>query len=581
MKFLRIMRLLAAILVLVGASVSVRVPHSGLPSLVVGQRVFAGTFVSDTFTGTDGTPLTGAGAHTGETGATWALHSSTPTGSAEIRSGRMRPTGSDTGLFYASGTPGSPDYDVEASLTYTGAVANGVIGVAARIDTSADTCYIARYNTHDFGGFNPRQWVIYKHSSGTETILGTAYSMTLTVGQTYSIKFSLRGSNLDLYVDNVDVISTTDPSSPITAAGKVGVQINGNGSTTTTGLQFESFSAKDPAVATTYTLTGPSTGTVGFASSSFTVDPDGEFSGTITPSDGGDGGTFSPSSLTWSGTDESKTFTYTAASTGAKTISTTDSGSLTDPSPLTYTASNPTGLYRIVGDGNSLTADNFATIGTVGWMEQLQTNLAGTWTYTNKGVNSQKTTDMIADAATDIDPLYSADNAANILVVWEVTNHLKLSPGATATEAYDALVSYCQARKAVGWKVIVITVLPRENDSTFNTKRESVNAWIRENWRSFADAIVDPGSDTRIGEFGDEANTSNYFDTIHLTTAGQRMIAEGVQTAVLNIISGGAVPPSGGTILRKPSRPLPRQRAQVVPDQNWQIARRVAEVTVR
>jgi hypothetical protein len=93
--------------------------------------------------------------------------------------------------------------------------------------------------------------------------------------------------------------------------------------------------------ATTYTLTGPSSGTVNVASTNFTVTPNETFTGTITPSASAGSGTFTPSSLTWSGTSDAKTFTFTPSTLGARTISTTDDGGLTDPASLVYTAITP------------------------------------------------------------------------------------------------------------------------------------------------------------------------------------------------------------------------------------------------
>lgn len=91
--------------------------------------------------------------------------------------------------------------------------------------------------------------------------------------------------------------------------------------------------------ATAYTLTGPTSGTVGVASSNFTVTPNGALSGndTVSLSDGANGGTFSPTSLSFtSGSSAAQTFTYTPASTGTKSISAT-SGSLTmNGSPISY-----------------------------------------------------------------------------------------------------------------------------------------------------------------------------------------------------------------------------------------------------
>ncbi len=91
---------------------------------------------------------------------------------------------------------------------------------------------------------------------------------------------------------------------------------------------------------TTYTMTGPSGGTNGVVSQNFSIKPDVPFTGTITPNDSSNGGTFNPTSLTWSEAQDTKTFTYTPASIGAKTISTTNDGGLTN-STLTYYSTTP------------------------------------------------------------------------------------------------------------------------------------------------------------------------------------------------------------------------------------------------
>jgi hypothetical protein len=95
------------------------------------------------------------------------------------------------------------------------------------------------------------------------------------------------------------------------------------------------------AVATSYTLAGPSTGMNGVPSTSFTVAIPPSTAApatiTITPSDGGGGGTFMPTSVSLTTVAPSATFTYTPSSTGSKTISTTNDRGLTDPASLTYT----------------------------------------------------------------------------------------------------------------------------------------------------------------------------------------------------------------------------------------------------
>lgn len=94
------------------------------------------------------------------------------------------------------------------------------------------------------------------------------------------------------------------------------------------------------AAATATTLSGPSSGTTGVASSNFTVGANGTITGTVTvtPGDAGNGGTFSPTTVAISSGTPTATFTYTPASTGVKTISISDDGGLTDATPLSYTS---------------------------------------------------------------------------------------------------------------------------------------------------------------------------------------------------------------------------------------------------
>jgi hypothetical protein len=113
------------------------------------------------------------------------------------------------------------------------------------------------------------------------------------------------------------------------------------GATNNKGL-IDSQSLSYVSYSDSYTLSGPSSGDVGVASTNFTVAlPSGGVipsSVIITPSDGGDGGTFTPTSVALTTASPSHTFTYTPATIGAKTISVTNSGGLTNPSPITYTS---------------------------------------------------------------------------------------------------------------------------------------------------------------------------------------------------------------------------------------------------
>lgn len=93
---------------------------------------------------------------------------------------------------------------------------------------------------------------------------------------------------------------------------------------------------------TAYTLTGPSTATVGIPSDYFEVALVAGTLGSpvvVTPDDGGAGGTFSVAYVTLSNGTPAALFTYTPASAGTITICVTNDGGLDDPPCLTLNTS--------------------------------------------------------------------------------------------------------------------------------------------------------------------------------------------------------------------------------------------------
>lgn len=132
-------------------------------------------------------------------------------------------------------------------------------------------------------------------------------------------------------VYQIQTTATTIPNSTVVSqwTGATGVAV-----------RSATFKEGAPPAATATTLSGPTSGTVGVASSNFTAGANGTITGTvtITPSDGGAGGTFTPTTVNISSGTPTATFTYTASSAGAKTISIADNGGLTDATPITYTA---------------------------------------------------------------------------------------------------------------------------------------------------------------------------------------------------------------------------------------------------
>jgi hypothetical protein len=163
--------------------------------------------VRDTFTGADGTLLS---AHAGELGAAWTLHPSY-TGTLQLAGNRLRATSTTATAYYASGVPSGAEYDVTATITRLSGSVNS-IGILGRMDTAANTFYMARYS--------PSAWQLFKFVNGVSTQLGSAVSDSFP--DTRTVTLEIRDAAKKLFVDGVERISS--PDNVITAAGRVGVR---------------------------------------------------------------------------------------------------------------------------------------------------------------------------------------------------------------------------------------------------------------------------------------------------------------------------------------------------------------------
>lgn len=134
--------------------------------------------------------------------------------------------------------------------------------------------------------------------------------------------------------------TATGSSSPLVVTGLTNgtaytcavTATNGFGTSPASGA---SNSATPVAPASSFTFTGPSGGAVNTASGTFSVTPNALFTGSITLTPAG-GGLSTAVVLTFNNSAAAQTFTITPAATGPITLTATNSGSLTNPSPLTY-----------------------------------------------------------------------------------------------------------------------------------------------------------------------------------------------------------------------------------------------------
>lgn len=298
-------------------------------------------FFNDTFTEAATTLLT---AHTSDSGHTWVgwAGNLSPAPSVYTVGGGIVAQGSGgLSVWRTSNIAPGADVSVSQSMRVDSIANTTSFGPCARLNLAGNQGYAAVYVRASTA------WLIVRiGASLATTTLATSSTVTYANGDTPTAELIVTGSGttvtLELKVGGSTLVTGTDTSgSRITAAGYTGFWMH---SGVGTGTWINSTTSDDlaSAAATAVTMTGPSTGTVGSPSTNFTVGANGTITGTVvvTPSDGGAGGTFTPTTVSISSGSPTGTFTYNAASTGAKTISVTNNGSLTNPSNITYTASS-------------------------------------------------------------------------------------------------------------------------------------------------------------------------------------------------------------------------------------------------
>ena len=139
---------------------------------------------------------------------------------------------------------------------------------------------------------------------------------------------------------------------------------------------------------------------------------------------------------------------------------------------------------------------------------------------------------MLVDAPLEVDARYLATADLDVCVV--LAGGSDLRAGVPAADVYDALRTYCAERRAAGFRVVVLTVLPWREPDPFEVTRLAYDAMLRDTWHEFADGLADIAADDRIGDTGDSLDRQFYGpDALHLNNAGNTVMAS-VTAPVLN-----------------------------------------------
>lgn len=188
---------------------------------------------------------------------------------------------------------------------------------------------------------------------------------------------------------------------------------------------------------------------------------------------------------------------------------------------------------NIICHGDDLTKGES---GVITYPSYLKSLLGSNPRILNYGTDGKTITNLISDAPSIVDVKYGASAfSRNIVLIWGGTNDIAInseSGDAVWQEVYD----YCAARKAEGWLVFVVTMLPRSDAgiyASFETERQEFLNLLRNEWPLVANGLVDPALDNRIGDDGDDEDT-DYFnaDKFNLIEAGNLIVAQAADQAI-------------------------------------------------
>jgi lysophospholipase L1-like esterase len=187
---------------------------------------------------------------------------------------------------------------------------------------------------------------------------------------------------------------------------------------------------------------------------------------------------------------------------------------------------------NIVADGNSYTQGNGYTPYSTLIMQSAPFSTNGA-TMQNFGVGGQTTAQMLSDQSSQVLSLYTSGKA-NIILFQEGGNDLYFN--GRVDSALARVKRYCDNARAAGFKVIVSTLIHREQTTMFgdtptqyNTKIDQFNTALLAD-SSFYDGAIQPHLEAIFSTYSSGGYDA---DQVHPNDTGQAKYAELYRAALL------------------------------------------------
>lgn len=160
------------------------------------------------------------------------------------------------------------------------------------------------------------------------------------------------------------------------------------------------------------------------------------------------------------------------------------------------------------------------------WPSQWERLKATAPKWVHRATTGTQLTTMLGQAATEIDP-YVAQNSQytqQVAVLFAGSNDI--SNARTDAQIEADLQTWCTGRRSAGFDIIaVFTILPSGSfNGTMEAYRVAYNNWLRANYATYADILIDVAADSRLST---PTNTTYYqADATHPNATGLGVIAE-------------------------------------------------------